>query len=243
MSETLRQDIRRVAQLALDEGLALRDFRALVTQAWSDVGPSPWPDIDAEIIEAAGRGRTQLETIRRLPNHSRSRVIARIKALGVKLRDGRGIHRRKTDRNAVIVAAVRSGDFTLQDVAREHGITRERVRQIAKKAGIVHSPARSIVVIAHRNGRLTPAERKAQRAEAKAERQRKREALIAAMLEMHLRGATQGDIGAAFGFSQGKVSRLLTAAGHRMRSFGDQKANLRAAHPGRRKRQPEPAHV
>lgn len=128
-----------------------------------------------------------------------------------RIRAGRPPGTGKVKRNATIVALLRSTGVTLQDAGRQFNISRERVRQIAKKAGITGAALREQRGPTPRQ--IEVADRKAQYVEQK----RKIEAIHAAALEMRRRGASGPEVAAALGVGRRVVQWATEKAGFRVR--------------------------
>lgn len=59
----------------------------------------------------------------------------------VKSRGGRKPDPKLIERNQIIADARRNGEATLEELAQRYGLSRERIRQIAEKAGVDHNQA------------------------------------------------------------------------------------------------------
>src|SRR5580658_756959 len=115
-----------------------------------------------------------------------------------------------SERKKAILARILEADASFTVISKEFGLTRERIRQIAKKAG--HTPA----TLGHENlygqGRKARAmaaqERLDLRARAKAE-------LSERIANLRKQGLRQRDIAEKGGISQRTVSKILNASGLR----------------------------
>lgn len=123
------------------------------------------------------------------------------------------------NRNAAIIAALRKGDATFQDVGNAFGISREWVRRIAEPFGITGATLGSIQIAGKRRCDPAIAEVKAKRALEVAEKKKRRAAFEAAVIAMRERGATQSEIAAGFDRPQNTISRILVENGRRTREF------------------------
>lgn len=124
----------------------------------------------------------------------------------------------KVQRNQTIMDRLRIDKLTMATVAREFGVTRERVRQIAK---VYYGETARTLGIIERMGDGKRA-RKQATAEHKVERERKKEErrwfieeIVTDMVKLRDLGVKQAEIAVVFGCSQSYVSNLLVSAGHR----------------------------
>jgi predicted transcriptional regulator len=113
---------------------------------------------------------------------------------------------------------LRLDKLTMADVAREFGLTRERVRQIAKK--YYGETARSLGIIERRGiGKRARAqliqELRVARKRVQEEKREVVQEIVADMAKLQATGMKQVDIAFVFGCSQSYVSGLLVRAGHR----------------------------
>ena len=113
-----------------------------------------------------------------------------------------------SERNAIIVARLRANpSLTLQALADEYEITRERVRQIAFQGGIHDNRARqrqALIAARAQAVSVKVARRQAKEAEWLQEHQQR----VKKIIEMAKSGDSQTKIAAAFNFSGGYVSPL-----------------------------------
>lgn len=116
---------------------------------------------------------------------------------------------RKVERDAMICARLRAGGTTMAEVARELGITCERVRQIALREGITAATYAATLP----PGKTTLAAVAVQ--ERRAARVERREALSARVVELRKQGMKQESIAEVVGISQSLASDLLIAADYR----------------------------
>lgn len=124
----------------------------------------------------------------------------------------------KAERNQQIMHRLRIDQMDMATVAREFGVTRERVRQIAKV--YYGETARSLGIIERmgdgkRARKQATAEHKVERERKKAERRAFIEEIVTDMVKLQDLGVKQADIAFVFGCSQSYVSSLLVSAGHR----------------------------
>lgn len=115
----------------------------------------------------------------------------------------------KTERNAAICERLRSGRATISIIARELGLTIERVRQIALRKGITSA------TYAHFLPPSKQAVRAIEVARAHGAAIECKKHMVARILALRAQGLTQRQIGARVGLSQKWVSSLLIEAGHR----------------------------
>lgn len=108
---------------------------------------------------------------------------------------------RATFDHAAAVAMYAAGGVTLQDVADRYGVTRERIRQILRKAGV---PKRGVGA-----PQIHPRQPKPIDGEALAER--------------YVAGETTIALGEAYGCSAGRIGTHLKKAGYTLRPKGSRK--------------------
>lgn len=118
----------------------------------------------------------------------------------------------KAERNAGICARLRAGGVTMADIARELGLTRERVRQIALREGITAATFRAL---------LPPSKTAAHALDVEIKRRARHEKkafLVQQILELRDKRFTQREIGVIVKIQQKRVSKILIAAGRRTKN-------------------------
>lgn len=121
---------------------------------------------------------------------------------------------RNAARDAEIIRLLRTGDWTLLQVANRYGITESRVSQICTRNGFSMADRHRAEAVERRR-RVAKASEQAKRAklEALAERDR-------VLTQMWIDGATTAVIGAALGMDQSVVGRRAKALGLQQRARG-----------------------
>lgn len=121
----------------------------------------------------------------------------------------------KQSRNDYIIETLRAGTHTMADLARHLNVSRERIRQIAKK--YYGETARSLDIL--RKSHPDVVARELARAQAIIERRQAREHTrnlkLARIKELHEAGLTQKEIAEAMAIQQNTVSKYLIEMGCR----------------------------
>ncbi len=165
--------------------------------------PATMTPARARVMELADGTRTTAEIAAAL-HISHNNVYARLMALrrlGERpvLRPSRRGSRPGNPNACAIAEAVRAGE-TYAAIGARYGITRERVRQVAKKHG-----ARS-------SRPLAAEQRRRERAEAKAQQERQRQELINTLREKVSGGKSIAASGRELGLKRGRLSALSRIA-------------------------------
>lgn len=139
----------------------------------------------------------------------------------------------KQSRNDQIMARLQTGTTTMQSVAVEFNITRERVRQIAKK--YYGQTARSLRIIGRRDPEVV--ERERQKKERSEGRKHTRETKLKKLIELRDAGMPQAEIAEIMGVSQGSISARLCRAGIRSMIKHGSPPDAVRTHKGSRRRE------